>query len=670
MWSLLFPLVWAAGFFGFFKKWFDARLDDLSALGISAAAGFLAFSWVSLAGFWFFGLNEGFWISAVFGIVFLVFSVKRFGGVVPDFRLIWRDHKLFCIFLVLAGLGFLYLSWTHFAQVQPDGWYSSGNTWGDLPFHLGVVDYFLHGQSFPPRYVVFDSVLGYPFLADFSSAALASGTVLASGTFSASGTAVGFGASLQAVLVFSALWWFLSFLVLSYAVGLKLGVSKGSAVLALVLLLLSGGLGFVDFFGNAANGGAGIFGGIASALMAQDYTILQPTGWTNVLTSLFLPQRTLLMGAMVIASVFLLLLSATRRNDLLLAGVLAGLMPLVHWHSYLVVMGVAAVYAVLAWKNGTRAESVFEKEKLEKTVASRPSGWSIWLWFFVPAVLLALPQVAWSLQQLSPASLIHFQPNWVANSLDPFNAASFWLSQTGIWLLAVVFALWAATSEQRRRFLPFGLLFMFAAFVNVQPYAYDNLKFFFFVQWAASFLLAAALVALWKNGFHFILHEKGDRHANGSFGGVWSKVFVGLIVVLLVFSGALSIGREANLHWRLYDVNDLQLADWTGANTSAFSVFLTSTAHNHPVSSLAGRSVVMGYPGWLWSHGFNYGSVQSDARSMFGGNAAAAMLMARYHVAYVVVDAKARQDYAVNDSFLSKFPVAFENAAYRVYAVP
>ncbi|MBI2445838.1 hypothetical protein HYV43_05610 [Candidatus Micrarchaeota archaeon] len=595
MWSLLLPLLFSAAFFGFFRR----RFDDLPAVGLSAVAGFLAFSWFGMAGYWFFGLDAGFALSAVASVAAFGLSAWRFGLHAPRLASIFKHHRAFCIFLALAVAAFSYLSLTHFVQVEPDGWYSSGNTWGDLPFHLGVIHYFVFGQSFPPAYVIFDSPLGYPFMADFSTALLMP------------------GASLQAALLFSALSWFLALMLLSYAVGLKMGFSKSACVLALVLLLSSGGLGFIDF------PAAAVRDGIGSALMAKDYTILPPTAWTNVVTSLLLPQRTLLFGAAVFAAVLFLLLHASRRHDFLLAGALAGLLPLVHWHSYLAAMGVAVFYAVSARRK-------------------------VWLWFFLPAVLLALPQLAWSLQQLTPSSLIHLQPNWTANAWDPIAGAAFWLMQTGFWIPALLFGLWSATREQRQRFLPFGVLFVLAAFVSVHPYAYDNLKFFFFVQWAAAFFIAAGLVSLWQRKQRVL------------------QVAVAVVLAVLVFSGSLSIAREAGLHWRLYDANDLQLAEWAQSNTSRSAVFLTSTAHNHPVSSLAGRMTVLGYPGWLWSHGFDYGSVQADAKAMYAGDAAR---LESSGVDYVVVDANVRRDYAVNDEFFSGKPVAFQNAFYRVYAV-
>ncbi len=665
MLSLFVPVLFFASFFLLFRR----RFDGLASVGLGGAVGFLAFSWVSLAGYWLFGLQAGFWLAAVVGALLLgtvlIFGANQGHGLpglaaslrgkpvapdcnavlngrhkassgsnhagkrfsLPDFRAAWRAHKLFFVFLFFAAALFAFLFSSHSLEVRPDGLYSAGYAWGDLAFHLGVVNYFLHGASFPPAYVVFDSVLGYPFLADFSSAVLA------------------LGASLQAALVFSGLVWVLSFFVLSYCAGLKMGFTKEASVLALVLLLLGGGLGFADFFRTSLQGGLGnaLDGGFGAALAARDYANLEPTGWTNVVTSLFLPQRTLLFGAAVFVAVFLLLLHAQRKRDFVVAGILAGLMPFVHWHSFLVLMGVALVYAVAGRDR-------------------RQWGWGAGcLWFFVPAVLLALPQALWSLQQLAP-SFFKLSPNWLANTLDLGAAAAFWLAQTGLWIPTVMAGVLLAAREQRFRFLPFALLFGLASVVVFQPHAYDNIKFFFYVQWFAAFLIAALLLQM--AGRESV--GTGPKRKMDVKIGLVLKALAVLLFLVLVASGFLSVARETGLHWRLYDTQDVQLAEWAKANTPRDAVFLTASNHNEPVSSLAGRHIVMGYPGWLWSHGFSYAKTEADVKAMFAGDAA---LMREYGVSYAVIGAEAKRGNPVNEAFWSAKTLVFSNSAYSVYLV-
>ncbi|MDP2718104.1 MAG: hypothetical protein Q8P02_05140, partial [Candidatus Micrarchaeota archaeon] len=374
--------------------------------------------------------------------------------------------------------------------------------------------------------------------------------------------------------------------------------------------------GGLEFFSDAAQHG------FSPALSNRDYAVVDPGSWTNTINSLFLPQRSLLFGAAIFAGIILLLLSAKRRRDYLEAGILAGLLPWMHWHSFLVLMAVTAAWAVLY---------------REKKYAA----------FFAPAVLLAIPQALFSLQQLSGTSFIRFSPNWAANTLDAATAAGFWLMQTGLWIPLAVIALLKASKEQRQRALPFAAIFLVCAFVAFQPFVYDNIKFFFYVQFMAAFLIAGTLFALWKRPAAF-------------------KVLAALLFLSLTFSGALSVARETGLSWRMYDSADVQLVAWVNELTAKDARFLTANRHNHPVSSLAGRRIVMGYPGWLWTHGIDYAQTEQDVRAMFAGNTA---LMNRYSVAYAVIDAQARKDYDVNMTFWAAKQKAYANAEYVVYAV-
>jgi hypothetical protein len=66
-------------------------------------------------------------------------------------------------------------------------------------------------------------------------------------------------------------------------------------------------------------------------------------------------------------------------------------------------------------------------------------------------------------------------------------------------------------------------------------------------------------------------------------------------------------------------------------------VFLTGSAHNHPIPALSGRPRVMGYEGWLWSHGINGTRInarKNDEKAMFGGNYA---LIKDYGVDYICI---------------------------------
>lgn len=67
-------------------------------------------------------------------------------------------------------------------------------------------------------------------------------------------------------------------------------------------------------------------------------------------------------------------------------------------------------------------------------------------------------------------------------------------------------------------------------------------------------------------------------------------------------------------------------------------VLVDPSLHHNPVSMLAGRTVLSGYPGWLWSYGINYIPRQNDAMTMLAGGDKALELLRQYGVDYVAIN--------------------------------
>jgi uncharacterized membrane protein len=76
----------------------------------------------------------------------------------------------------------------------------------------------------------------------------------------------------------------------------------------------------------------------------------------------------------------------------------------------------------------------------------------------------------------------------------------------------------------------------------------------------------------------------------------------------------------------------------------------------------------MRYPGHLGSHGIDYGVRESDVKRIYQGVPEASALMDKYGIGYVIVSPEERS-LNVNEQFFSRFPVAAESGAYRVYRI-
>src|SRR5260370_6661975 len=99
------------------------------------------------------------------------------------------------------------------------------------------------------------------------------------------------------------------------------------------------------------------------------------------------------------------------------AGFFAGLLPLIHAHTFLVIMGVGACLMLLF-----------------------RASFRNWFVFFAVAVIVALPQLLWLGQSggVKLASYVAWQPGW---DHGQFNTVSFWLIHTRLFIPLLVMAL-------------------------------------------------------------------------------------------------------------------------------------------------------------------------------------------------------------------------------------
>ena len=627
--------------------------------------------------------------------------------------------------LVAALLGMLL---GHVMFHRPDGLYTGlANNLGDLPFHLQIIASFAHGQNFPPEDPAFAGVrFAYPFMADFLTAML-----------------VRAGAAVIAAM------WMQNFLLALALVGMvhywtvELTRDRLAGVIAPLLLLLSGGLGWWLLFADVSAGDSGLLGVLRR--LPRDYTIAGDTiwRWGNSLTTLFIPQRSILFGVPVAVFIFsqwwlafdegepalravrepevvpkkrssvipkkkkekrgaafsfgnagrafasvvpaglgsfcmagsgaealgydalplsglfharsvqnsrveaesvlvlkaeeIALPTSTVVRRMIAAGVFAGLLPLVHAHSYIVVMGMAACLALL-----------FPR-------------WRAWVAFFVPALAIALPEIFWSMH----GSGIHAQTflGWAMGwDHGSSNVVAFWLANTGAFIPLLIAAIFwrrqerdLVSSRLLRFYLPFVLCFIAPNLMNFAPWVWDNIKVLFY-WYVASVPVVALLLASWF------------RQAK------WRLAAGGLLVVLTL-AGALDVVRVLSgaTEYREFDADGVAIAEQILQRTEPRALVLHAPIYNPPVF-LTGRRSLLGYPGSIWSRGLMYGLRESDIRRIYAGVPEAPDLLQRYRVDYVLIS-PLESDYlqgnnlSVNDAFWSQFPVIAQSGEYRLYKI-
>jgi hypothetical protein len=196
-------------------------------------------------------------------------------------------------------------------------------------------------------------------------------------------------------------------------------------------------------------------------------------------------------------------------------------------------------------------------------------------------------------------------------------------------------------------------LFVLANLLVFQPWDWDNTKVL--VYWFLATCVLAALVIAQA----------------GSAARLAGRVGLVALVVVLVGSGTLEnldqlLGRDRHL---LLTAEEIRVGEYVRTVTPARSVLAAGPQHNQPASLLAGRTVVLGYPGWIWSHGLPYADRERDLRTIFQGGHTTDSLVRRYHAGYILIG-PARSAWPANaDALRRRYPSVLRTEHYELFQV-
>jgi hypothetical protein len=547
-----------------------------------------------------------------------------------------------------------HLAWTHYLLPLPGGgWGSAGSTWGDLALHASLASRFAQEPRFEwDLPLLAGAPLTYPFLPDFLSGALHRA-----------------GASLRWSLLAPTLVLLLALVQLLFFMGWRATGRRAGAALASLLVLLDGGAAALPTFWRELRASGQP---LVDYLRAAEHDFAHVPAinlrFSNLVCDALLPQRGMLAGmaAFLVAALLLRGVWAGERArqgaagdgtlaPLLGAGTLLGSLPFVHVHTFLALAGVMAWLAarrgLLGWTRSHRDTG--GAEEVDGRGARRAGGWR-WGAALGLGLLLAAPQLAWQLGQVHGRSFSHWQLGWMtAPGESPW---AFWGRNLGVLLPFLVTApwwlrRWPAGGFWLHLLAPCLFLFAVANVYLFQPHAYDNLKLLFYAYLALAIGSARLLAGWWRRGR-------------------WVRPLTVGWLLLATAGGTLSVTREATLRWPLLDDDEVALGMALRRLTPPDARFLTADRHNHPVPMVAGRRIVLGYRGWLWTYGFDTAPVLEDVRSIYGGEPGAPALLRRYGVDYVVVGPAEREAFAVDEAFFtSRYPVLLVRGAYRVYSL-
>lgn len=508
-------------------------------------------------------------------------------------------------------------------QLRDDGaWAGHLNIWSDWPLHIAMASGFADRaptQWFSDHPMFARGQLSYPFVVN-----LISGLLMRAG--------LGLDVAMTAPTLIAAV----ASVFLLYAFMQLLLGSRAWALLGVSLFYLGAGVGGLHFLLERVAQADWS----ALAYPPVEVSRLDRYDWYsgNALTGMLLPQRAFVLGfALALASLLLLLLAVAQRVSrprllALIGGVLAGLMPVVHTHSFLALAGLGLATAALF-----------------------PGAWRIWLAYALPAAGLGvLLSTAFLMPEQGLPRHLRWAPGFAADGGLRDWALMWWR----LWGLSLPLAALGLGFLAGRRLLWWsalaGLLcFAFANLVLVQPNRWDNSKIFLWAWLCWTPLVVAALRGLYGRP-------------------PWGRLVALLLSLGVSTTGAVEVWRLAQTDrgsHMISDRADLELARRVRAGTRPDAVFATAPSHNHPVMSFGGRPILLGFTGWIANLGFDYAEREQALADIFAGGAEAVDSLRRYRVDYVWIGPAERHRYRVNQGWFDRqLPLAFTDGRTWVYA--
>lgn len=557
--------------------------------------------------------------------------------------------------LIHAGFYFMVIVvlWRVFdrAVIEDDHGISTGllNNFGDLPFHISVITSFAFGNNFPPEDPTYAGVrFTYPFLSDFASAIF-----------------VRCGADLQQSMFVVSFTLALAFVGLLHRWALVMLRDKLAAILTPFIVLLNGGLGWLMLFQRAGSDEGGLFGVLTSL---PSFTVIPETTWRwgNAFSALLVPQRGFLMGLPLAVIVFTQWWLAIQKETepqpqarptktkqrkpapppppepasrfslstrrMIAAGVAAGLLPLVHAHSFVVVMAMGACLALLHIR------------------------WRDWFAFFAVASVIAIPQLLWSTMHsaVNASTFFAWELGWDHGQEHPI---FFWFKNTGLFIPLIFAAVllkfdgYVVGKRLLLFYLPFTLCFIIPNFVKMAPWIWDNIKVLYYWWLASAPLVALLLARLWQQG-------------------PLRRVTAALLFVCVTASGALDVGGIVlrSTKYGVFDAAGISFAERVKERTDPRSLIVHAPVHNTPVF-LTGRRSLMGYPGHIWTHGLEFVRREGEIKRIYLGAPDAEQLLKSYGVDYAVVGPLEKIVTPPNEQFFSRFEKVEQVGEYSLYKI-
>lgn len=527
--------------------------------------------------------------------------------------------------LLPMALVTLYLLHTHILH-NVDGTLHTGQScYGDLPMHLGFIEYIAQSGEFPPTYPLLggEHRFGYPFLCETVSSIF---RVLGADLRTAYLLPV-----IPAVFSVFGMFWQLARSVLGNA---------AKACLAFYLFFMGSGFGFFYFLRDAESF-ASIFTGFYTT--PTNYTTKNII-WVNPIVDLMIPQRATLFGWCILLPALYLLWRfcyEEQRRLWLPLTLLVLPLPLLHTHSALALVLLCLVGGIYTLFHYSRTRAVL----LPWGGLALLCGIA-WLVQMLPTVLA---------QSLDGQNMLRLHFNWVNAEADGSlkdNYFWFYIKNIGLVYLLLIPAWLHAARKQRWLYAGGLVIWALAECIVFQPNTYDNNKLLYVWHMLGCILVAQLLVDA-------ALKIRSVP---------WRSLALGCTCLIATLGSVLTVTREVFSDYQHWSADEVALAQYIRENAASDALFLTSDSHTTPVFSLAGRRILCGSGSYVYYHGMDY-TQESNAMHLLY-EAPDESLLAQWGVDYVLFDSSVNAEFTADESwYAARYPLWYQNDSCRVYQI-
>jgi hypothetical protein len=548
-------------------------------------------------------------------------------------RALWRSWPAFAVGGLAAAFVAVVLAGSIW-RATPTGIVSGGTNWSDFGVHLSIAES-LNAGNFPPQVPYFAGApLVYHWFADFHAAIAAR----AAGLFSPPAMVV------QSAVLAGAL----ALVVHGLARHLFGRRGRRAAVIAAVLVIFAGGLGWIRFVTDVREG----LGTPLELIARNSYDNQWLTDWPffripSVMGTGLLAHRATTAGLPILAGSLLLLAAGLpsaearrrgwrdRARCIGLAGVLGALLAPFHFFFFPALLLLAFLYVVDAGRLIDRGAPRNALVFLAPFALALP--------FAIPPLLQA--DAAGTLKLVAGWESAPFAEQlWTPFSDAPTAVGFFYLTNLGIVFVLAIAAIFTP-SLPRRGFLAGWLVAMFLVpnVVQVSLIGFDMNKYFQ-AMWIAAALLAAWLIRRWP---------------------AWA---LAAVLAVAVPSPLLVAGWTATSNLQILTHDEVAAADWIRANTPERSVFVTD-GWVTSATDAAGRLRLTTFGPYIANLGYSPDERIAAVETIYcaGDPDLSAHLMRSYGAHYVIDAARPIPCPAPTDFAGGPFEQVYANTSLRVW---